>query len=116
MYDAGNTLVSNLDGIEYEYRMYDDSGAVIVSAKADTVLNKYIVPQMIDGHNVVAIGEEAYLDCNLPDNIWIHDSIKSIGGKVFAEDAAITIYCEAQSKPDGWVDNWANGNAVVWGQ
>lgn len=116
MYDVGNTLVSNLDGIEYEYRMYDDSGAVIVSAKADTVLNKYIVPQMIDGHNVVAIGEEAYLDCNLPDSIWIHDSIKSIGGKVFAEDAAITIYCEAQSKPDGWVDNWANGNAVVWGQ
>ncbi len=116
MYDAGNTQVSNLDGIEYEYRMYDDSGAVIVSAKADTVLNEYIVPQMIDGHNVVAIGEEAYLDCNLSDSIWIHDSIKSIGGKVFAEDAAITIYCEAQRKPDGWVDNWANGNAVVWGQ
>lgn len=116
MYDAGNTLVSNLDGIEYEYRMYDDSGAVIVSAKADTVLDKYIVPQMIDGHNVVAIGEEAFSDCNLPDSIWIHDSIKSIGGKVFAEDAAITIYCEAHSKPDGWVDNWTNGNAVVWGQ
>lgn len=29
----------------------------------------------------------------------------------------ITIYCEASSKPDGWDENWSNGNdsRVIWG-
>ena len=50
--------------------------------------------------------------------VWVPKSVVSMGVDVFvnwADDTAI--YCEAESKPDGWSDSWVRADSRVgWGQ
>lgn len=43
-------------------------------------------------------------------------SVKTISPLAFKDCENLTIYCEAESIPDGWDENWNDGSAtVVWG-
>ena len=66
-------------------------------------------------NSVTHIDARAFYDAGLK-NIVIPDSVTSIGYGAFNERNSLTIYCEAESKPDGWVDSWNYSNCpVVWG-
>ncbi len=94
------------------------------------------------GKNVAAIEHAAFFECyylseiTLPDSVtsiadsafWgclgltelvIPDSVTSMGDGVFKACDALTVYCEAKSKPSGWSEYWAtNSNVeirpIVW--
>ncbi len=54
------------------------------------------------------IGAEAFLRCPLTFVI-IPDSVTQIGSHAFNCSIPLTIYCEAQIKPNGWSNSWWGG-------
>lgn len=63
-----------------------------------------------------AIGSGAFYKIAHEAPIIIPLSVEFIEALAFSECENVTIYCEAESKPDGWADNWNDGSiTVVWG-
>ena len=56
--------------------------------------------------SIINIGKEAFWDCSSLTSITIPDSVTSIGEGAFVYCNSLTIYCEASSKPSGWIYNW----------
>lgn len=68
--------------------------------------------------SVTSIAHSAFAECKGPKELFIPNEIKTIGAAAFSLCQGIqTIYCEAESKPEGWDDKWnINCNAeVIWG-
>ena len=115
-YVNGKEVTTIVDGCEYTYRKFDDTGVEIVAAKMPEGISEYAVIPEIDGHKVVAISEGVFADYTDFESVYIGKDIVEIGNNAFAKkDNRITIYCEAQAKPDAWAKDWANDNVVVWG-
>ncbi len=55
--------------------------------------------------SVTSIGKEAFSKCENLISVQIPSSVTTIGSNAFYESNSLTIYCEAESKPDGWPSN-----------
>jgi hypothetical protein len=78
-----------------------------------TQLENIIIPR-----SVTSIGEKAFYEAGLV-SITIPNGVTSIGKDAFHFDVLATprptIYCEAESKPDGWHSKWYAYADVKWG-
>ncbi|MDE7394645.1 MAG: leucine-rich repeat domain-containing protein, partial [Clostridiales bacterium] len=91
-------------GYIFGARRYDDNKSN-VPASLKTVI--------ITGGTLIAA--YAFWGCRSLTSIIIPSSVTDIGGGAFYSCSALTIYCEAQSKPSGWANNWNDSNCpVVW--
>ena len=64
---------------------------------------------------IIEIGESAFNNCSSLECIDIPITVKRIGKSAFQNCTKSTIYCEAESKPDGWDSDWNyNGGKVFW--
>ena len=65
---------------------------------------------------VASIGDEAFAGSEIV-KLVIPKSVITIGEIIFGEEAILqAIYCEAETKPDGWSDYWVGeGTPVIWG-
>lgn len=61
-----------------------------------------------------SIGIYAFVYCASLKDITIPESVTSIGIYAFAYCGALTIYCEASSKPSDWDSEWNMDCIVVW--
>ena len=67
------------------------------------------------GDSVTSIGSGAFAECSGLTSVVIPDGVTSIGGHAFYNCISLTIYCEAESQPEGWDTNWNYSNCpVVW--
>lgn len=68
-------------------------------------------------NSVTSIGDEAFWGCSSLTSIAIPDSVMSIGCDSFDHCTNLKdIYCEVESKPEGWSNDWNKSNATVhWG-
>ncbi len=73
-------------------------------------LTEIIIPD-----SVTSIGEWAFGACDSLTEIIIPDGVTSIGEWAFARCWILTIYCEVESKPDGWASDWNYYCPVEWG-
>ena len=79
--------------------------------------NDYYVPTSLKSVTITggeSIGEYAFYGCTSLTSITIPDSVTSIGQYAFA-GSELTIYCEIESQPEGWDDDWYFACQVVWG-
>lgn len=60
------------------------------------------------------IGVEAFYGSSAITSVTVPASVTHIGNYAFSY-CAMTIYCEASSKPEGWSNNWGGGRNVIWG-
>ena len=70
-------------------------------------------------NSVTTIRYRAFAECGSIENIIIPRSVTVIGNNAFEssfDELSITVYCEAESKPDGWKDFWDRDvKEVIWG-
>lgn len=65
-------------------------------------------------NSVVSIGDSAFRDCGEISRLTIPVTINYIGYNAFS--SAVTVYCEASSRPSRWSSSWCNSSAeVLWG-
>lgn len=65
--------------------------------------------------SITSIGKRAFYNCESLAKIIIPRSVTSIGDLAFGRCESLTIYCEEQSKPEGWHTRWQYDCYVEWG-
>ncbi len=104
--DEGNKYFKSVDGVLFS----KDSKTLILYPlwKHGT---SYTIP---DG--VTVIGRAAFYGCINLTSINIPSNVTEIGEGVFCNSQNLVVYCEVESKPDSWDDEWAqNVKEVIWG-
>lgn len=67
-------------------------------------------------NGVTSIGINAFEYCESMKSVFIPKGVTTIGLSAFSSLASdATIYCEDESKPAGWADNWTDCQNIVWG-
>lgn len=69
------------------------------------------------GRGVKEIGDGAFSLCILLESVTIPSNVEIMGESAFFFNSyEMVISCEAESKPDGWNDDWnSDGYEVIWG-
>jgi len=79
-------------------------------------LNGELVTVVIIPETVTEIKAYAFYGYNSMTSVEIPNSVTSIGGYAFYWCSNLTIYCVAESQPEGWSEDWNSSNCpVVWG-
>ena len=72
--------------------------------------------------SVTSIDSHAFRNCEKLESIIIPSSVTHISKNAFYGNENLTVYCEAESKPDGWDDEWTGDERkdikvkeVIWG-
>ena len=88
--------------------------AIIPTNAISHIPNSDLKTVVINGGT--SIGYEAFYNCKGLTSITIPDSVTYIGYYAFRDCTNLTIYCEAESEPSGWISSWnSSGCPVVWG-
>lgn len=76
----------------------------------------YDLENIIFPKSLIKIGNYAFDTCISLKKVVIPKNVTIIGKYAFGSYQNIRIYCEANSKPDGWNNDWKNGRCTVkWG-
>ena len=99
-------LFINVNVVESEFTYYDKEKTILKEYTGDK--QNVVVPS-----NVKEIGTNAFNNsCRI---VLIPNTVEKIVTKAFNHTAGMKIYCEAESKPDGWAGNWnPNDYPVYW--
>ncbi len=99
-----NNCFRSIDGV-----LYDSDGKVVIRcprAKTGSLVLGY----------VTFIGELSFPGCTELTALYLPMSVGIIQAYAFYNCPNLTIYCEAESKPTNWDDNWnPDSQPVVWG-
>ena len=86
-----------------------------VKSIGDAAFNSTLITNITIPAGLISIGSSAFSWCTSLASITIPDSVTRIGNYAFDHCYALTIYCEAASKPSGWDDDWNwDDLPVVW--
>ena len=129
--DLNNTKYKSIDG-----NLYSKDGKTLIQYARGKKNTTFTIPDGITSigegaftncsllisieipDNVASIGEWAFSGCSSLTSIIIPDSVTSINARAFSDCSSLEyIYCETESKPDGWDSDWKNNcpAQVVWG-
>jgi hypothetical protein len=74
------------------------------------------ITSVIIPNSVTTIGGTVFSGCTSLKSVIIPNSVRSISYSAFSGCTRLTIYCEAESKPQGWNSTWNPDNRpVIWG-
>ena len=123
-------------GLKYSFSLSDDGMCAQVDGIGTATDTNIRIPSEISGYKVIGIGDSAFIGCKSLKSVKIPNSVKSIGDFAFtdcsnlktveipnsvisvgifafADCSGLTIYCEAESEPIGWNDDWNYSNCPV---
>ncbi|MBE7061128.1 MAG: hypothetical protein E7382_01165 [Clostridiales bacterium] len=118
-FTEGLVFTLNAEGTEYSVTDYkghiDDvvipatyKGLPVTSIGAGAFQGYITLTSVVIPQGITSIGDYAFGECNLLESVIIPASVTSMGeGLFFAHYNGLKIYCELESCPNGWHDNWA---------
>lgn len=80
-----------------------------------THFNASFLTHIILPKGVTTIKAYAFYCCYNLNEIIIPDTVTNIEDRAFYMATGLTIFCEAESQPSGWVSGWNYNRPVVWG-
>ena len=102
----GNEKFKSIDG-----NLYSKDERVLIQYAIGKNETKFIIPT-----NTTRVDDEAFRGASKITEVIVCKNVTEIGAYSFYGCENLTIYCEAESKPDGWSENWNPDNRpVVWG-
>jgi hypothetical protein len=105
-----------VDGLRYALNVAD--GVATVAGQPATITDVNIPASIAYNeveYSVTSIGSYAFAYCDNLTKVVIPVGVTTIENYAFRESYNLTIYCEAESKPDGWASNWNySGRPIVW--
>ena len=110
-----------VDNIRYRiYFGYDGNSKAIVAKQSRKIEGEIIIAESITykgaSYPVTSISNEAFYNCNRLIRVAVPKTVDSVGADAFSYCWNLTIYCEAESQPDGWNSEWNYSKCpVVWG-
>ena len=86
VYDVnGNTaVIANADGT-YESENFKYTSDGTITGLVDDTVSEITIPALIDGTIITTIGDNAFEDCRLLENVTLPDSLETIGNYAFSE-------------------------------
>ena len=117
VYFGVDTYLTDVENNNYIFSLINDY-AVITKYLGNEI--NVIIPETttIDGrvYNITAIGEKAFYDNQTINNIFIPNYISSIGNQALPVTIKFNCFCEVDSQPSEWSENWTiNKEKVYWG-
>ena len=107
---TGESKIVNMDN--YLFYTYENVNYLLGYIGEDTEL---VLPESYNGEGY-EIYKHAFYNYDSLTSVTIPNSVTSVGSQTFTNCDHLTIYCEAESQPDGWDSNWnSTGCPVVWG-
>ena len=91
-----------------------DNAQYIQILDCDDSACEIIVPTNINNIPVTTIANNAFRDKSSLEKIYLPNTIFSIGTNVFKNTNHIVIYCQIESKPNEWDENWNCYRPVIW--
>ena len=119
--DIENTLIIKDEKIDYRQYYGYNARKVIFQAETESIgisafANCSFLTEIKLPENLKTISNDAFFACANLKEIVIPKNVETIGKRAFYGCYKLKIYCEAESKPDGWSDEWnPNDRPVVWG-
>lgn len=108
----GKKLIQYAIGKKDDLFITPNNLEVIGSSAFDTC--NYL-KNVIISNNVNRICSYAFFNCESLESVIIPKNILYINKCAFKDCDALTIYCEAESKPDTWSKKWNESNCnVIW--
>ena len=95
----------NIQGLNY-LMQYGTSGKALS-------INGVPVTELVIPSTVTSIPSYAFAKTSIT-SVTIPDSVTSIGEYAFRDCSLLIIYCEAESKPEGWNSSWSYSSCIVW--
>ena len=94
---------------------YADSYSNPLRNGANAFINDVETAEIVVPENVTAIGQYALYGCSNLTKIVVHGNVAEIGTYAIDGSSELVIWCEAESKPDGWNSSWnRNNHQVMW--
>lgn len=116
--EDGNLSVEGNGSVESDYEIIIPSkvnGQNVNGINSNGFAGSKITAVFIEP-GISRIGNSAFNGCSWLNQAYLPRSIKTIEPLAFAGCDNATIYCEAESKPEGWDDGWVDDSVtVVWG-
>lgn len=104
--DGNNTEYSSLDG-----NLYSKDGQVLIQYAIGKTETAFTTPE-----GMSTIDTVAFESANILTEVVILDNVTVVAENAFSGCNNLTIYCQAESQPTGWAENWNPLNRpVVWG-
>lgn len=102
--EEDNQHFKSIDG-----NLYSKDGTVLIWYCIGKDETRFVIPD-----TVTTIGYNNFSGCDLRE-VVIPASVTTIEKSVFLLSWYLTIYCEVESKPDSWPENWHGYCDHVWG-
>ena len=94
---------------------YADASSNPLRNGANAFINDVETAEIVVPENVTAIGQYALYGCSNLTKIVVHGNVAEIGTYAIDGSSELVIWCEAESKPDGWNSSWnRNNHQVMW--
>ncbi len=108
---CGENELVEATGLEYSH---GTNGYTVVGLGTEA-RTSFIIPSTHNGESVMAIASQAFCNCQSLAVVVIPAVVVQVDAFAFSGCGNITIYCEAESQPSGWMSNWADSDClVVW--
>lgn len=124
----GVTYTLSSDGKYALVTGYDETetSAIVLSPIYGNVPVKEIAPSAFEGcedlervtmaESITTIGDNAFKGCENMSGILLSKQVTRIGDYAFAGCENLTIFCQAESKPNDWSENWKTEESyAIWG-